>query len=54
MCKSHAITFQALVIAGIGDMARPAEKLSASQSTALAATGKYHSVIVNYFIEDFK
>jgi len=29
----------ALVIAGIGDMARPAENLSASQSAALAATG---------------
>ncbi|XP_060607968.1 mitochondrial pyruvate carrier 2-like isoform X2 [Ruditapes philippinarum] len=28
-----------LVIAGIGDMARPAEKLSLTQSTALAATG---------------
>lgn len=30
---------QALVIAGIGDIARPAEKLSVTQSTALAATG---------------
>lgn len=28
-----------LVIAGLGDLARPAEKLSASQSGALAATG---------------
>lgn len=30
---------KALVIAGIGDLARPADKLSASQSGALAATG---------------
>ncbi|KAJ1515354.1 Mitochondrial pyruvate carrier 2 [Coelomomyces lativittatus] len=29
----------ALVIAGLGDLKRPAEKLSLSQSTALAATG---------------
>ncbi|CAL1540926.1 unnamed protein product [Lymnaea stagnalis] len=29
----------ALVIAGIGDLSRPAEKLSISQSSALAATG---------------
>ncbi|XP_054714884.1 mitochondrial pyruvate carrier 2-like [Uloborus diversus] len=40
----------ALVIAGIGDMARPAEKLSPSQSTALAATGiiwsRYSMVII--------
>ena len=40
----------ALVIAGIGDMARPAEKLSPSQSTALAATGiiwsRYSLVII--------
>lgn len=28
-----------LVFAGIGDLQRPAEKLSTSQSTALAATG---------------
>jgi hypothetical protein len=28
-----------LVIAGIGDLARPADKLSLSQSGALAATG---------------
>lgn len=28
-----------LVIAGLGDLKRPAEKLSATQSTALAATG---------------
>ncbi|XP_045196260.1 uncharacterized protein LOC123551406 [Mercenaria mercenaria] len=28
-----------LVIAGIGDMSRPAEKLSVTQSSALAATG---------------
>ncbi|XP_023243020.1 mitochondrial pyruvate carrier 2-like [Centruroides sculpturatus] len=40
----------ALVIAGIGDLARPAEKLSPSQSTALAATGiiwsRYSMVII--------
>ncbi|XP_035212118.1 mitochondrial pyruvate carrier 2-like [Stegodyphus dumicola] len=39
-----------LVIAGIGDMARPAEKLSPAQSTALAATGiiwsRYSMVII--------
>jgi len=29
----------ALVVAGLGDLARPAEKLSASQNTALAVTG---------------
>ena len=29
-----------LVFAGIGDLQRPAEKLSVTQSTALAATGK--------------
>ena len=31
--------FQSLVIAGLGDLARPADKLSPSQSGALAATG---------------
>ena len=30
---------QGLVIAGLGDLSRPAEKLSMSQSGALAATG---------------
>ncbi|XP_031569809.1 mitochondrial pyruvate carrier 2-like [Actinia tenebrosa] len=39
-----------LVIAGIADLARPAEKLSVSQSTALAATGliwsRYSMVII--------
>ncbi|XP_042230557.1 mitochondrial pyruvate carrier 2-like [Homarus americanus] len=39
-----------LVIAGLGDLARPAEKLSASQSSALAATGliwsRYSLVII--------
>ena len=35
---------QGLVFAGIADLARPADKLSPSQSTALAATGnKAHS-----------
>ena len=32
---------QGLVFAGIADLARPADKLSPSQSTALAATGKH-------------
>jgi hypothetical protein len=39
-----------LVIAGLGDMARPAEKLSVRQSTALCATGfiwsRYSLVII--------
>ncbi|XP_044258815.1 mitochondrial pyruvate carrier 2-like [Tribolium madens] len=39
-----------LVIAGIGDLARPAETLSVSQSAALAATGviwsRYSLVII--------
>ncbi|XP_037779018.1 mitochondrial pyruvate carrier 2-like [Penaeus monodon] len=39
-----------LVIAGLGDLTRPAEKLSASQSSALAATGiiwsRYSLVII--------
>ncbi|XP_046671221.1 mitochondrial pyruvate carrier 2-like [Homalodisca vitripennis] len=39
-----------LVIAGIGDLQRPAEKLSVSQSSALAATGliwsRYSLVII--------
>ena len=34
-----SVLFQGLVIAGLGDIMRPAEKLSASQSSALAATG---------------
>lgn len=46
-----APTFKwALVIAGIGDLSRPAEKLSVMQSTALAATGciwsRYSMVII--------
>ncbi|GAB5586283.1 Mitochondrial pyruvate carrier 2 [Umbelopsis nana] len=40
----------ALVIAGVGDLQRPAEKLSASQNAALAATGmiwtRYAMVII--------
>ncbi|XP_075214363.1 mitochondrial pyruvate carrier 2-like isoform X2 [Lycorma delicatula] len=39
-----------LVIAGLGDIQRPAEKLSVSQSSALAATGvvwsRYSLVII--------
>ena len=34
-----------LVIAGMGDIARPAEKLSMYQSTALAATGTLHMCV---------
>ena len=34
------IFLQGLVFAGIADLARPADKLSPSQSTALAATGR--------------
>lgn len=46
-----APTFKwSLVIAGLADIARPAEKLSLSQSTALAATGiiwsRYSMVII--------
>jgi len=33
---------QCLVIAGLADYARPADKLSVGQSTALAATGLFH------------
>ncbi|XP_005110817.1 mitochondrial pyruvate carrier 2 [Aplysia californica] len=40
----------ALVIAGLGDLSRPAEKLSIYQSTALAATGtiwaRYSLIII--------
>ncbi|KAL7637614.1 UNVERIFIED_CONTAM: hypothetical protein RMT77_012343 [Armadillidium vulgare] len=45
-----------LVIAGLGDLARPPQKLSASQSCALAATGsiwaRYCLVIIpkNYYL----
>ncbi|XP_014772439.1 mitochondrial pyruvate carrier 2 [Octopus bimaculoides] len=39
-----------LVIAGLGDLSRPAEKLSVTQSTALTATGliwsRYSMVII--------
>ncbi|XP_064603648.1 mitochondrial pyruvate carrier 2-like [Liolophura sinensis] len=39
-----------LVVAGLGDLTRPAEKLSVTQSTALAATGtiwsRYSMVII--------
>ena len=46
----------ALVIAGLSDLARPAEKLSPTQSSALALTGsvwaRYSLVIIpkNYFL----
>ena len=43
-----------LVFAGIGDLQRPAEKLSVTQSTALAATGKIiitYQIIYYYFLE---
>ena len=42
--------FQSLVIAGLGDLRRPASKLSATQSASLAATGfvwsRYSLVII--------
>lgn len=42
--------FKGLVLAGIGDLSRPADKLSVSQSSALAATGiiwsRYSLVII--------
>lgn len=42
--------FQGLVIAGIGDLSRPADKLSVPQCSALAATGliwsRYSLVII--------
>ena len=34
------VLIKGLVFAGIADLARPADKLSPSQSTALAATGE--------------
>jgi hypothetical protein len=34
------VYFQGLVLAGLADMARPAEKLSPAQSSVLMATGK--------------
>lgn len=43
-------TFQALVLAGLGDLNRPVEKLSVPQSASLAATGliwsRYSLVII--------
>lgn len=33
-------SLQGLVVAGLADMTRPAEKLSTSQSAVLTATGK--------------
>lgn len=39
---------QGLVIAGIADINRPAHKLSVRQSTALAATGKYNFIRMQY------
>ncbi|GIY54331.1 mitochondrial pyruvate carrier 2 [Caerostris extrusa] len=48
--SGHQLFQMCLVIAGIGDMARPAEKLSPAQSTALAATGiiwsRYSMVVI--------
>jgi len=44
------LNFQGLVIAGIGDLTRPADKLSVGQSGALSATGliwsRYSLVII--------
>jgi len=48
--------WQGLVIAGLADYARPAEKLSVGQSTALAATGLlfhenyYYFFILSYYL----
>lgn len=39
-----------LVIAGIGDLQRPAEKLSPTQSTALAATGETSLQVIFYLM----
>lgn len=39
-----SFSLQALVIAGLADAARPAEKLSFNQSLALALTGKFFPV----------
>lgn len=48
--NSHLSFYKGLVIASIGDLTRPAEKLSISQSSALAATGviwaRYSLVII--------
>ena len=43
-----------LVFAGIADLARPADKLSPSQSTALAATGMFRCLSIIYGIESYK
>lgn len=44
------LLFQGLVVAGLADISRPAEKLSLTQSSALAATGiiwsRYSLVII--------
>jgi hypothetical protein len=40
--------FQGLVIAGIADLKRPVDKLSVTQTVALAATGNN---IISLFIE---
>lgn len=37
----NELSLQGLVIAGLADYGRPAEKLSITQSTALTATGSY-------------
>ena len=37
----HCFLLKGLVFAGIADLARPADRLSPSQSTALAATGEF-------------
>lgn len=47
------LLLQGLVIAGIADYARPAEKLSPAQSTALTATGRdlcLASVFIFFFL----
>lgn len=50
MLKLQIKLLQGLVIAGIGDLSRPAEKISVPQSLSLAATGiiwsRYSLVII--------
>jgi hypothetical protein len=44
-----------LVVAGLGDLMRPADKLSLNQSISLAATGLIWSrvSVKSYFLESF-
>lgn len=49
-----SVLLKGLVFAGIADLARPADKLSPSQSTALAATGKYRCLPIIYGSESYR